>query len=309
MKYRTFGSLGWKVSEIGLGTYAIGGYWGSSDDSESRKVIERAYSSGVNFYDTADLYGRGKAEKFIAEILVKNGLREEIFIATKAGYDFYSDPPKLIKNFDPLYLDMALNKSLERLGTDYVDLFQLHSASVEDMAEGSVIKFLERTKEDGRVKAAGVSVYDLSGVQEVVRHDVFDSVQFIVNMLSEKEEIEEMIRLSASRNLGIIAREPLEQSLLSGNYSYDSSFPKDDHRSVKWNQEYLEKQLPRVDYLRKLANEERTLAQTAIKFVLSYPEISTAIVGARRLNHLQENIEASEMVELTNEELAIIYGA
>lgn len=310
MQYRAFGPDDWKISEIGLGTYAIGGYWGPTDDEESRKVIEEAYNLGVNFFDTADIYGRGKAEKLIGEVLVNNGLREEIYIATKAGYDFYTVPGKMPKNFDPQHLDFALNKSLERLNTDYVDLFQLHSASVENMQDDSVLKFLESAKKDGRVKLVGVSVYGLPGVQEAVTHNVFNSVQFIVNMLADQENIRRMLELCASENVSVIAREPLEQSLLTGKYSIENineTFPKDDHRSVKWTREYLEVELPRVYELSaKFVNDNCTLPQAALRYALSFPGVATVIPGARKLSQLRENVAASNMERFTEEDMRYI---
>jgi len=306
MKYRAFGSMGWRVSEIGLGTFAIGGYWGPSDDNMSKRVIEKSYELGVNFYDTADVYGRGKSERFIAEIFVDNNMRSDIFIATKGGHDFYTSPPKLLRNFDVSYLDNALNRSLERLHTDYIDVYQLHGPAVEIMQQEHVFEFLEKAKKDGRIRAAGVSVYDLAGVEEALRNDVVDSVQFVLNILVNHDEVKNILSACATRGVGIIAREPLAQGLLTGKYGVDASFPEDDHRAAKWTHEYLEKQLTKVSKLSTLADKNRNLSQVALLFVLAHQEVSVVIPGARDLQQLFDNIRTTDLPSLTERELEII---
>jgi aryl-alcohol dehydrogenase-like predicted oxidoreductase len=201
---------------------------------------------------------------------------------------------------------MALDRSLERLKVDSVDLYQLHSVPVEEMQKGHVIEFLERAKKDQRIRAAGVSVYNLSGVQEALCHSVIDTVQVIVNMLSDKAELESIMSLCAIHQIGVIAREPLAQSLLTGKYDSSSQFGKNDHRAYKWTKEYLARELPRVEELRCLAREGRTLVQAALKYVLSFAQVSTVIPGARNLQQLRDNAKSSDLPPLTGEELDLI---
>jgi aryl-alcohol dehydrogenase-like predicted oxidoreductase len=306
MLYRKFGKLGWEISEIGLGTYAIGGYWGPTDDKESLEVIEKSFELGVNFFDTADIYGRGKSERFIRELFVDNGLRTKIFIATKGGHDFYTSPPKLFRNFDIEYLNGALNRSLERLGTDYVDIYQLHGPDLDVMKKGDIFSFLEMAKKDGRIRAAGLSLYNLEGVQEAIKHTVVDSIQCIVNMLVEKNDVKEILNQCSNKGVAVIARQPLAQSLLTGKYNESAKFTNDDHRSVSWTKDYLEQELPRVEKLKQLVLTNRSLVQSALKFVLSYSNISTVIPGARNVRQLIENLNTEDVPVLTPTELQLI---
>lgn len=292
MLYKRFGKLGWQISVISLGTYAIGGNWGIQDESRSLAAINRAIELGINFIDTADVYGFGKAERLLGNIL-KRG-RSDIYLATKGGRDFVTNSPKVYKNFDVTYLSSALDDSLKRLQTDHIDLYQLHGPSVDVMKNGSVFEFLQSAKGQGKIRAAGVSVDSFEEVKLALQSGVIESIQYPFNVLEKNEGIS-TFELCGINDIAVIVREPLAQGLLTGKYNKDSVIPQDDHRSKKWTDDYRNSKFTKLSTLGQLNLKGKTLAQLSIQFIMTIPQVSTVIPGGRNSQQVTENVETVDV--------------
>ncbi|PKO01276.1 MAG: hypothetical protein CVU42_00255 [Chloroflexi bacterium HGW-Chloroflexi-4] len=303
MLYRKFGKLDWKVSAIGLGTYAIGGNWGNQDQKVSEEAILQAIDLGVNFLDTADVYGYGKAENYIGNVL--GNRRSQVYIASKGGRDFVSSPPQLFKNFDVDYLERALEASLKRLKTDYLDLYQIHGPSIEIMETGKIFGFLEKMKSKGKIRAAGVSLNNLEEVNTALRSNVIDSVQYPFNLLEQGDGIS-VFKKCSQNNVAVIVREPLCQGLLTGKYSIDSKFTSEDHRSSKWTNEYLLPRLEKLSRIMELKGKDQSIIDLAIQFPLAFSEVSVVIPGGRNKNQVINNINAISSKQIDTTELGFL---
>ncbi len=302
MKYRVLGKTGIKVSEVGFGAWAIGGNaygnsYGPTDDKQSLAAIERALELGCNFFDTADVYGHGHSEELLGQAL--RGHRSEVVIATKVGGDFYHGTPRM--NFTSDYLEFALGKSCERLGSDYVDLYQLHNPPLQLIKDGRFFKTLEKLKASGKIRHYGISIHDPQEGLLAMRNGEIEAVQAVFNIL--RQEAKNQLFLEATRNnVGIIAREPLANGFLAGKLKSESTFPVGDIRH-SFPPDYVSQLTLAVDQLRFLESKSRTLAQAALKFVLDHKDISTVIPGAKTPEQVDEDLASSEAPSLTGEEL------
>ncbi len=298
MEYRTLGSTTLKVSVIGFGAWAIGGMgWGSVDDAESLRALQVALDEGVNFIDTADAYGEGHSEELVACVI--SGHRDQIIIATKVGNDFYHQPRR--KNFAPDYVTCAVEQSLRRLATDYIDVYQLHNPSPEVIREGGVFEALDRLKEAGKIRHWGVSIGPPSEGLAVLQNTRPATLQLVYNLLHREPE-ESLFPQIRQRNIGVIARVPLASGLLTGKFDATTRFAPDDHRS-RWSLETMSANLERVEKLRFLAGE-RTMAQAALWFVIQQPSVSVVIPGAKTVKQVQENVRTLLTPCLTPAEMA-----
>ncbi len=307
MRYRQFGSTGLMVSEVGMGCLAIGGSWGPTDDDESLSALKRARELGINFFDSADAYGRGKSEELIGKAFA--GDWEGLVIATKGGNDIYSEPFQPFpykKNFAANYLESALDRSLKRLKKEIVELYQLHNPPAQVIQSGEVFEALERFKEKGKIKFYGVSIgrngrgTPEEGLMALAKTGV-SSVQAVYNIL-EQENAKELFPAAKKQSVAIIARVPLASGLLTGKYTRDTVFPEGDNRR-RWPREVLVGDIGKVDKLNFLAKHPSpTLAQAALRFVLANDAVSVVIPGARTLQQVENNAAASE-ARLSEEEL------
>lgn len=310
MRYRRFGRTEMMVSEVGFGTSPIGGtVWGRADEDEAIAALRRAFECGVNFFDTADVYGHGRSEELIAEAL--EGRRAHAVIATKGGLDFrrrgHARP-----NFDPAYLRDALEASLHRLRTEYVDVYLLHNPPQKLAKEDRVWELLAELKDAGKVRFFGVSartandaVFYLKAAHgEADEHSrrFGDVIQVTYNMLDQEAATKGVFVEAARQDFGVVSRVPLASGMLSGRYGAGHSFPAGDFRG-DWSPERLAETARRVEALRFLARPRRTLAQTAIAFALSQEATSTVIAGARTTAQAEENAAASDLAPLPDEEL------
>ncbi len=296
MRYRSFGTTGLTVSAVGFGAWAIGGNWGPTDDQESVRALRRAYELGVTFFDTADMYGKGKSEKLLGEAL--RAVRERVIIASKVGNDIYSPEPR--KNFAPSYIEFALEQSLKRLQTDYLDLYQLHNPTAEEMRD-EVFEVLERLKGKGKIRFFGVSLDSRFSGQEHLRDRPIASVQGVYNLLDQRAA-SLLFPEAHRRGWGVIARVPLASGFLTGKYGSDSTFPEGDRRR-DWSREQIGEMVRQVGAVRFLAKGGRTLAQAALLFVLAAPDVSVVIPGAKTVTQVEENVRAVEAPPLSPEEL------
>ena len=302
MKYRVLGKTGLKVSEVGFGAWAIGGNahgnsYGPTDDKQSLATIGRALDLGCNLFDTADVYGHGHSEELLGQALKEH--RSEIIIATKVGGDFYHGTPRM--NFNSDYLEFALGKSCERLGTDYIDLYQLHNPPIQLIKDGRVFKILDRLKASGKIRHYGISIHDPQEGLLAMRAGELGAIQVAFNILRQEAK-NQLFREATKNSVGIIAREPLANGFLAGKLKAESTFSKGDIRH-SFPPDYISQLTLAADQLRFLESNTRTLAQAALRFILDHKDISTVIPGAKTPEQVDEDFASSESPQLTGEEL------
>src|SRR5919199_2731667 len=291
MKYRTLGKTGLRVSEVSLGLWAIGGdAWGPVEDRDSLDAIRRAWELGVNFFDTADVYGHGHSEEILAQF-IKTVPRERVYVATKVGL-WRSRQPSLYK--DPQWIIEDCEASLKRLGTDYIDVYQDHlwwDENTEVFAEA-----LNRLKEQGKVRFVGLSANDFKYIQHFDEAiGGMDTLQIYYSMLNRQPE-QNALPYCQEHNIGVIARGSLAMGKLTGKFTPETTFPEGDIRRG-WlegdSRKNFLRDLERVDRLRFLSNG-RTMPQAALAYVLAHPAVSTTIPGAKNPQQVEDNIKAAE---------------
>ena len=306
MKYRTLGKTGFEVSEIGFGAWAIGGNafgnsYGSTRDSDSLKALEKALTLGCNFFDTADVYGHGHSEEILARIL--GGRRQNVFVATKVGADFYQSPLKL--NFSPKYIRSACEKSLQRLNTTYIDLYQLHNPPNYLLQSDEIFEPLYELKKEGLIRAIGLSIFHPEEGLDAIKRGHVDCIQVVYNILN-RQAGKELLPAARERNIGIIAREPLQNALLTGKFKGSESFEEGDIR-YGWSVQYFNHMVKFASDLKELLhNDNRTLTQAALQFVLAQPAVSTVIPGMKNTNQVKENLKTTNLPPMTEKELSRI---
>ena len=296
MKMRTLGSTGLKVSEIGFGAWAIGGdahgnSYGPTDDAESLRAVSAALDLGCNFFDTADSYGQGHSEELLGQAF--NGRRDRVVIATKGGSDFYHQPPRL--NFTESHLFFAVEQSLLRLNTDFIDLYQLHNPPFSLIQAGHVFEPLEKLKQQGKIRFYGISIHDPQEGLMAMKVGQPQSVQVVYNFL-RRHAAEELFPRAVSEGIAVLAREPLANGFLTGKYTKDSIFPVGDIRH-QWPSKMQGQLINSVqDFLKTIEKSPFTPAQTALRFVLAQPAISSVLAGCKTVEQAEENFKASELV-------------
>ncbi|MGG5254409.1 aldo/keto reductase [Neobacillus sp. SM06] len=298
MEYRTLGKSGLKVSEIGFGAWAIGGdAWGEVDDVQSIKAMNHAFEMGINFFDTADVYGDGRSEKLVAQLI--KGKRDQVIISTKGGLlghtrkpePIYDKPEKVIKAFED---------SLTRLGVDYIDVYFCHIWWHVEEETLAFLEAFERLKQEGKVRAVGVSTDNFDYLKTFNRNHSIDVLQVEYSILNRAAE-KEILPYCQQENIGVVVRGPLQKGLLTGKFTKEMQFAGNDVRQ-HWERKWFEEQVDKVEMLKQFKREGRTLGQLALQFVLSHPAISTAIPGAKTDKQVEENALASIRPLLTNEE-------
>ncbi|MDX1534183.1 MAG: aldo/keto reductase [Thermoplasmata archaeon] len=303
MNDRALGRTKMRVREIGFGAWAIGGNehgnsYGPTEDSVSVQAVAKALNLGATFFDTADVYGWGHSEELLGEAL--GDRREEVQIATKVGGDFYHGGVRT--DFSPAYIEFALDHSLQRLRTDHVDLYQLHNPPLALMQDPSTYDVLDRLQAENKVRHYGVSVHQPMEAVMAIQTGKPTAIQLPFSLFRQ-EWIEDVFPLAAKYRVGIIAREPLANGFLTGKYAEDATFPHGDIRH-QWPPEMVRAQVRAAGRLATtLVREDRTLAQAALKFVLSFPEVSVTIPGAKTTEQVKENVAAFEAPDLTTAEL------
>jgi aryl-alcohol dehydrogenase-like predicted oxidoreductase len=300
MRRRALGRTGLQVSEIGFGAWAIGGNargnsYGPTDDAESIAAVRRAVDRGVTFFDTADVYGWGHSEELLGQAL--EGRREDVVLATKVGGDFYHGG--VVMNFDPGYIAFALERSLRRLRTDRIDLYQLHNPPVEMLSDPAMYEVLDALKSEHKIDHYGISVHEPAEALLCVEAGRAEAVQ-IPFSLFRQEWIDDFFEAARRSGIGVIAREPLGNGFLAGTHRAGSRFPPGDIRS-HWPPQMIAARAAASDRLAFLARPDRTRAQAALRFVLAFPEVSVAIPGAKTVAQVDEN--TAEAPPLTRDEV------
>lgn len=307
MQYRLLGRTGLRVSEIGLGTWAMGGPteidgkpigWGPADDAQSLRALARARELGVNCFDTADVYGFGHAEELLGRAF--DGRWEGCYVATKVG-NVRAPGARTEKNFSREYIQRACEESLRRLRKETVDLYQLHNPSLDILCAGDWPETMEKLRAAGKIRFYGVSITTIEETKAFLDRGQGDTIQLVYNLL--RQEMTEIFPLVQRKNIGVIARVPLYYGLLTGKISPGTRFPPDDHRSARFPAEVLAAELHKVEKLKFLVQTNRTLAQAALKFILSHPAVSCTIPGGRSERQVEENCAASDSNLLSREEL------
>jgi aryl-alcohol dehydrogenase-like predicted oxidoreductase len=300
MQYRDLGRTGIRVSAIGFGGWAIGGTaeasgtplgWGHTFDDESLAAIRRARELGVTFFDTADSYGFGRSESLLGIVLSR--YRHEVVIATKVGV-VRTAGGELKKNFSRQHIFHAVDGSLKRLRTDYLDLYQMHNPTVAELARGEIQDGMERLQDAGKIRFWGVSVSTPEEGLEVVRRGWGHVLQVLYNVLNQAPA-SELFPAAKEKGYGIIARVPLASGLLTGKFRLDSVFPADDVRQNFLTPRRLQEALERVDEVKSiLGKTSRSLAEGALRFVLANDAVSTTIPGAKNPRQVEMNVAAGD---------------
>lgn len=314
MQKRRLGANGPWVSVVGFGAWAIGGlHWGPTDDEQSKEALHAALDAGVNFIDTADVYGHGHSEELIAEVLAERKAYEEVVIATKAGNDFYSARPEDDKGYGPIrpnyakeYLISAVEKSLKRLRREWVDIVQLHSPNTDILERDEPWEALAALKEQGKILHAGLSVQSFRETEQTpivenwAENGVLDVIQVRYNLL-EREAEHTLFPAALRHGLGVIVRSPLLFGLLTGKFTRESRFGEDDHRRMNLSPEKLSGYFDKLEELEPELAEERqrtgaTRAQQALAFCLRHPACHTVIPGAKKPSQVMENVGAARFI-------------
>ncbi len=305
MKYREFSNLGWKVSEIGIGCWAIGSEWGDVSVEDAKEALYSSINNGINFFDTADVYGDGRSEKIISEVL-KNS-NEQIYVATKAGRRLN---PHNADGYNLKNIESFIDRSLSNLGVDIIDLVQLHCPPSEICGKPETYEMMDEIVKKGKIKYYGVSVEKVSEALDAIKHPNVKSIQIIFNIFRQKPS-EIFFHEAKKNNVAIIVRVPLASGLLTGKMNNNSSFPKNDHRNYNINGDAFDvgetfsgvnfsKGLEAVEELKKIIPNGFSLTDLALKWILSHPEVTVVIPGAKNKIQAELNVKASELSDISS---------
>ena len=314
MRYRILGGTDIAVSEVGFGVWTVStGWWGEVDDERSVRLLRQAHERGINYFDTADTYGSGKGETLLADAGFTSGhMRENVVISTKIGYDFYNHTARRGQQERPQdwsenFLRFALEQSLKRLGTDYVDFLQLHNTKMDAVENDDLFALMEEFKEEGKIRAYGVALGPKIGWLEegvkVMRERRIDGLQMIYNIL-EQDPGRGLIRAAGETGTSLVVRVPHSSGMLEGKYDENTTFAHNDHRRHR-PKEWLTTGLKKVEQLSFLTESgERTLGQAALKFALACPEVVSTLPNIYGEEQIEEFAATSETPDLTPEELS-----
>jgi aryl-alcohol dehydrogenase-like predicted oxidoreductase len=306
MKYRQLGRTPWKVSEISFGAWAIGGAWGSVDDGESLDALRAAVDCGVNFIDTADVYGMGRSERLIAQL--KRERKEEIVIATKTGRRL---SPHTADGYNEKNISVFIEDSLRNLSTDCLDLVQLHCPPTDVYYRPELFDAMDRLIEAGKIRYYGVSVERVEEALKAIEYPNVQTVQIIFNCFRLRPA-HLFFREAMRHQVGILARVPLASGMLTGKLTRDSQFEDDDHRNFNRHGERFdvgetfsgvdyETGLKAVEEIRTLLPAGVTMPQFALRWILMFDAVTCAIPGGKTATQVAGNCEASNLPPLSEE--------
>jgi aryl-alcohol dehydrogenase-like predicted oxidoreductase len=311
MHYRELGRTGWRVSDVSFGAWAIGGAWGDVDDSESLAALNQAVDCGVNFIDTADVYGNGRSERLIAKL--KRDRKEEIVVATKAGRRL---SPHTAGGYDESNLTGFIEDSLRNLATDCLDLVQLHCPPTEVYYQPEVFDILDRLTQAGKIRYYGVSVEKVEEALKAIEYPNVQSVQIIFNCFRYRPA-ELFFAQAKQKKVGILARVPLASGMLTGKMTRESQFAQDDHRNFNRHGESFDRgetfsgvdydvALEAVDAIRQLLPPGVSMAQFALRWILMFDAVTCAIPGGKTPKQVADNTAASDLPALSLETMAAV---
>lgn len=310
MQYRKFGSTDLLVSEIGFGAWAIGGGamigiipigWGEADDDISVKAIYTSMDEGINFFDTADIYGLGHSEELLGNII---GDRKDIILATKVGN--VSRNNQFTVDYSKDYIMQACDNSLRRLKREVIDYYQLHTARLNHLQQGECTETMERLKQQGKIRYWGLSLNTFEPLPEaefLLQQGLGNGLQFVLNIINQRAL--PLLEKAVAKGYGIIARMPLQFGLLTGKFDKGVSFAANDHRRNRLTQEVIDAYSQALEPVWALCEKYKcSQTQLALSYVLSYPEVSVIIPGIRTPAHAKENTAA--LVQLDQEDILAI---
>jgi aryl-alcohol dehydrogenase-like predicted oxidoreductase len=302
VRYRPFGRLGWTVSEIGFGCWGIGGGWGPRDDTKAKAALNRALELGINFFDTAYVYGSGHSECLLADVLGKS--TRPVWVATKVPPKTMEWPPHpktpIQRVFPTEWIVRCTEISLKRLGLEQIALQQLHVWLDDWVDADEWRKAAWRLKRDGKILAFGVSVndHDPDSALKLVATGQIDSIQVIYNLFDQSPE-ERLFPLAQEHGVAVIVRVPFDEGALTGALHPGMRFPRGDWRAHYFREDRLEETCKRVERLKAfLDSDTPTLSVLALQFCLSHPAVSTVIPGMRRPEHVEANCKVSDLPPL-----------
>jgi aryl-alcohol dehydrogenase-like predicted oxidoreductase len=309
MEYRTLGRTGWQVSTVGFGAWAIGGTWGAVKDDESLGALHRAVDRGVNFFDTADVYGDGISERLLARL--RRERKDPFYIATKAGRRL---PQQTVEGYSRENLTAFVDRSLENLGVDAIDLLQLHCPPTDLYYHPEAFGILDDLVKAGKLRFYGVSVERVEEALKAIEFPGVQSVQIIYNAFRQRPA-DLFFAQARQRKVGILARLPLSSGMLAGKMTRESKFSSDDHRN--FNREGaafdrgetfsgvpFEIGLAAVEELRPLVPDGATLATFALRWILMHDEVTCVIPGGKRPSQVDENCSAAALAPLSDDTMA-----
>lgn len=312
MKKRLLGKTGFEISEIGLGTWQVGGKWGSVFNHDNADaILNAAIDNGINFIDTADVYSDGESEKAVGRFV--RLCKKRIYVATKCGRKF---SPHIDKSYRIKELRKFVEDSLKNMGLETLDLIQLHCPPTETYFRPEIFELFDTLKTEGKILNLGVSVEKIDEALKALEYENVTTVQIIFNMLRQRPA-EHFFAEAAKKNVGIIVRVPLASGLLSGKFSSTTTFGKDDHRMFNRNGEAFDKgeTFSGVDYvkglevveeIKKLFPQHTNLSIEALKWILMFREVSCVIPGASSPEQILSNITASDHPDLSLEQMSNI---
>ncbi len=304
MHYRRFGKTGWKVSEIGYGMWGLAG-WTGSDANEVDDALRKAVDMGCNFFDTAWAYGDGRSEKILGQ-LIKDYRDKKLYAATKIppkNRKWPSKPEYVLKEVFPNdYIIEYTEKSLKNLDIESIDLLQFHVWEDSWANNDEWKSAITRLTKEGKVKHWGISVnrWEPNNSLQSLKTNLFSSVQVIYNIFDQSPE-DELFPLCTDLDIGIIARVPFDEGTLTGTLTYDTVFPKDDWRSTYFVPQNLKSSVDHANALKPLIPDGMTMAQMALRFILSNPDVGTIIPGMRKIKNVEANIGTSDGKGLSKE--------
>lgn len=308
LKYRKFGRIGWDVAEIGFGAWAVGGEWGTVDDEQSIAAMKRALELGVNFFDTADVYGDGRSERLLRRL--RKETKTPFHIATKAGRRLR---PHVAGGYNRENLSAFVERSLQNTGAESLELLQLHCPPTETYYRPETFAVMDELVQAGKVRHYGVSVERVEEGLKALEFPNVQSIQIIFNMFRQRPA-ERFLAEAQRRGVATIIRVPLASGLLTGKLTSGSKFPADDHRNYNRHGEAFdvgetfsgvpyEIGLQAVAELKSLLSQGVTLAQLALRWILMFDGVATIIPGGKNAAQVADNCAASDLPALTEEQM------
>lgn len=311
MHYKPLGRTGWNISTISFGAWAIGGTWGDVDDAESMGALHQALDLGVNFFDTADVYGDGRSERLLARLRKERS--EPFYIATKAGRRL---SPHVAEGYNRQNLRAFVERSLTHLNLEALDLLQLHCPPTPVYYMPEVFGVLDELQQEGKLRHYGVSVEKVEEALKVLEFPGVQSVQIIYNILRQRPA-DLLFEQTQKKGVGILARLPLSSGLLSGKMTADTAFAADDHRLFNRQGEQFDKGetfsgldyakgLEAVEALRALIPQGMSMAQFALRWITMHPAVTCAIPGGKRASQVADNVSAADLPPLTDAQMQAV---
>lgn len=307
MKYRRLGNTELEVSEVSFGTWAIGGSWGQTDDIEALKGLQRAIDAGVNFFDTADVYGNGRSEELLAK--ATKGKKDDIYIATKfcrAGdiHDFHTYSEENVRKY--------CEGSLKRLQRERIDLYQIHCPPFEVLKDGRVFEVLDKLQQEGKIRYYGVSVETVEEGLFCLTNPNVKALQVIFNIFRQKP-LEELLPKAKVQGVGILARLPLASGLLTGKFRRDATFAENDHRHFNRDGQHFnvgetfaglefQKGVELSEQLTWISKRRGNMTRASLRWILDHEEVTCVIPGFKTAKQVEDNLEAVNVPSFSKEE-------